>query len=104
MTQAPNTSGATGQRLDKWLWHARLSKTRTLAAAFIESGKVRINRVKVLKPSQTVKPGDVITAVFHGHPRVVKVIGIVERRVGADGVKLLFEEITPSDTAALQAD
>ena len=51
-----------GQRLDKWLWCARLAKTRTLAVALIDAGKVRVNGDARLKPSRLVRAGDVVTA------------------------------------------
>ena len=46
-----------GQRLDKWLYCARLAKTRSGAARLIEEGKVRVNGVRALKPSRLVQPG-----------------------------------------------
>ena len=52
---APAVAGP-GQRLDKWLWFVRVIKTRTQAAGLVTDGKVRINRVRVEKPSQTVRP------------------------------------------------
>ena len=55
-------SGEASQRVDKWLWHARIFKTRTLAASFAGSGKIRLNGERIAKPSQTVTVGDVLTA------------------------------------------
>jgi ribosome-associated heat shock protein Hsp15 len=55
-----------GQRLDKWLWCARLVKTRTLAARLIEAGKIRINGERTLKVSRPVRAGDVVTGVSAG--------------------------------------
>jgi len=49
------------QRLDKWLWHARVVKARTSAAALIEAGHVRINGVREKAPGHAVKAGDVLT-------------------------------------------
>ena len=56
------------QRLDKWLWFARFTKTRTLAAAIVAAGKTRINRVRVDKPAQTVRAGAFIWCAFWGLP------------------------------------
>ena len=53
------------QRLDKWLWYARVAKSRSLAAALIERGRIRVNRVRSQKPSHTIKPGDVITCLLY---------------------------------------
>ena len=64
-----------GQRLDKWLWCARLAKTRTGAARLIEAGKVRVNGDRVLKSSRLVQAGDVVTAAFLGRLAVVRVLG-----------------------------
>jgi ribosome-associated heat shock protein Hsp15 len=44
------------QRIDKWLWFARIVKTRSLAAALVSHGKVRVNRQKIAKPSHPVAP------------------------------------------------
>ena len=83
------------QRLDKWLWHARIIKTRSLAAQFVEQGKFRINREKVLKPAYTVKTGDVITAAIFGRVRVLRVAGFSERRGPAAEAQALYVDITP---------
>ena len=72
-----------GQRLDKWLWCARLAKTRTGAARLIEAGKVRINGDRVLKSSRLVQAGDVVTAAFLGRLAVVRVLA--RRRAAGTG-------------------
>jgi ribosome-associated heat shock protein Hsp15 len=82
------------QRLDKWLWCARVAKTRTQAAALVSSGKVRINRVKTDKPAHGVKIGDVITASVGPRVRVLAVKAIGERRGSADVARTLFEDLT----------
>ena len=56
-------------RLDKWLWHARVVRTRTLAQKLVEAGKVRVNRAKTHPPSQAVRVGDVLTIVLPGAVR-----------------------------------
>ena len=68
------------QRLDKWLWFARIIKSRTLAAQLVEDGKVRVNRARAAKPSQTVRPGDVLTIAIRGHVQVLKVLAPGVRR------------------------
>ncbi len=83
------------QRLDKWLWFARLTRTRTLAARLVEAGKVRVNREKVLKPAHNIKPGDVITAALGGRVRVARVIDTGKRRGPADEARGLYEDLTP---------
>jgi ribosome-associated heat shock protein Hsp15 len=84
-----------GQRLDKWLYCARLAKTRTGAARLIEEGKVRVNGVRALKPSRLVQPGNVVTATPSGRLRVVRVIASAERRGPASAARALYEDLTP---------
>ena len=84
-----------GQRLDKWLWCARLAKTRTGAARLIEAGKIRINGDRVLKSSRLVQAGDVVTAAFLGRLAVVRVLAAVERRGPASLARTLYEDLTP---------
>ena len=83
----------TGQRLDKWLWFARMVKTRTLAAAIVSQGQVRLNKVKVVKPAHEVGPGDVITLAIHGRVRVLKVLAIAARRGPASEAQTLYEDM-----------
>ena len=84
-----------GQRLDKWLWSARLAKTRTGAARLIEARKVRVNGDRTLKPSRLVQAGDVVTLAFLGKLSVVRVLGGVERRGPASLARTLYEDLTP---------
>ncbi len=83
------------QRLDKWLVYARFVKHRSAAAQVIESGSVRVNRLRVLKVSQMVKQQDVLTIAVAGQVRVVKVLAEAERRGAAGLAQLLYEELTP---------
>lgn len=87
--------GGGAQRLDKWLWFARVVKTRTLAATLVLDGKVRVNRVRADKPSQTVRPGDVVTVTAHSRVRVLKVAAAGERRGSPTVAEALYEELTP---------
>ena len=80
------------QRLDKWLWFARVVKTREDAAALVEAGHVRVNSQKSLKPGHGVKQGDVLTIVLHARVRVLRISGLAERRGPADAARLLYEE------------
>jgi ribosome-associated heat shock protein Hsp15 len=90
-----------GPRLDKWLWCARLVKTRTLAARLIEAGKIRINGKRTLKVSRPVRAGDVVTGVSAGAGRlfVVRVAGEAERRGPATVARTLYEDLTPEPPA-----
>lgn len=84
-----------GQRLDKWLWFARIAKSRTLATELVASGKVRVNRTKISKPSRLVRPDDVITAVVHSRVRVLKILALGKRRGPAIEAQALYEDMSP---------
>ena len=84
------------QRLDKWLWHARVVKARTNAAALIEAGRVRINGVREKAPGHAVKTGDVVTIGLDRGVRVLKVVGFAERRGDAPSARVLYEELQDS--------
>jgi ribosome-associated heat shock protein Hsp15 len=83
------------QRLDKWLWFARMLKSRTLAADLVSAGKVRVNGERVTKPSQTVKTGDTLTFVLHERPRVLEVVAGGERRGPAGEAQALYKDLSP---------
>lgn len=83
------------QRLDKWLWHARIIKSRSLAAQLVSQGKFRVNREKILKPAFGVKSGDVITTSLFGKVRVLQIIGFSKRRGAVAEAKALYEDLTP---------
>lgn len=88
------TEGA-GQRLDKWLWFARIAKSRTLAIQLVVSGKVRVNRTKISKPSRLVRADDVITAVVHSRVRVLKILALGKRRGPALEAQSLYDDMSP---------
>ena len=83
------------QRLDKFLWHARVVKARTSAAQLVEKGYVRINGVRETAPGHAVKPGDVLTIALDRNVRVIKVIGFSERRGDATSARVLYEDLQP---------
>ena len=87
------------QRIDKWLWHARVVRTRSSAAALVDEGHVRLNGERVSANSQPVKAGDVITVALDRTVRVMKVIGFAERRGDAEAARLLCEDLTPRPQA-----
>jgi len=82
------------QRLDKWLWFARIVRRRTLAARLIDEGHVRVNAQRVETPAKTVGPGDVLTVALERQVRVLRILAIAPRRGGAADAALLFEEMT----------
>ncbi len=94
-----------GLRLDKWLWQARFFKTRSLAAAVANKGKVRINRMLVTKSHYKVRPGDVLTFAQGYDIRVIRVIALGERRGPAPEARMLYEDIgePPADKELRQS-
>ena len=81
-------------RIDKWLWAVRIYKSRSIATAACDSGRVTIGGQRV-KPSRGIKPGDVITALAGDINRTIKVLALLEDRVGARLVPDYMEDLTP---------
>lgn len=89
-------TGATpGMRLDKWLWHARFFKTRTLAGTVAGGGRIRVNRVPVGKPGHTVRVGDVLTFPQGRHVRVIEIRALSDRRGPAAEAQALYHDLDP---------
>ena len=87
------------QRLDKWLWYARVVKTRTLAAKLVAAGKVRVNRQRVAKPGATIKSGDVLTIAVHERVRVLEMREPGVRRGPPAEAQALFVDLSPESAA-----
>jgi ribosome-associated heat shock protein Hsp15 len=83
------------QRIDKWLWHARVVRTRSAAAALAGSGHVRINGERINLPSRAVRLGDVVTVALDRSVKVLKVTGFAERRGSAEAARALMEDLAP---------
>ena len=82
------------QRIDRWLWHARLVRTRDAAAALAGSGYVRVNGTRVDAPGRMVRSGDVITVALDRQVRVLKIVGFRDRRGPAGTGETLYEDLT----------
>jgi ribosome-associated heat shock protein Hsp15 len=82
------------QRIDKWLWHARVVRTRTAAAGLADGGAVRLNGIRVDAASRAVRIGDVITVALD-RIRVLQVTGFADRRGSAPEAAVLFEDLSP---------
>lgn len=89
----PDAEDRTWQRLDKWLWHARVLKARAACSRLVADGSVRINRQPTDKPHARLRPGDVLTFAASGRVRVVRVLTLGQRRGPAPEARLLYEEI-----------
>ena len=84
-------------RLDKWLWAARVFKTRSLAATACDGGKVDVNAASA-KPARALRPGDTVRVTLpQGRHRVLKVLALGDRRGSAAVARGLFEDLTPPE-------
>jgi ribosome-associated heat shock protein Hsp15 len=81
------------QRIDRWLWHARLVRTRGAAAELAGAGYLRVNGIRIDAPARMVRIGDVITVALERSVRVLKVQGFRERRGPAGSGEALYEEL-----------
>jgi ribosome-associated heat shock protein Hsp15 len=82
------------QRIDRWIWHARVVKTRKLAASLVASGHVRVNGKRVDSPGHVITADDVLTIALPSIVRVLRVIEIADRRGNAKNAKQLYEELS----------
>jgi ribosome-associated heat shock protein Hsp15 len=83
------------QRIDKWLWFARLTKSRTLAQKLATSGGVRVNRERCDSASRRLKVGDVLTIANARGVRVLRVAAHGVRRGPPAEACLLYEDLSP---------
>lgn len=84
-----------GLRIDKWLWHARFFKTRSLATKLVAAGSVRVNATPVKKAAALVRPGDTLTFPKDRHIRVVRIVALGARRGPAPEAQALYEDLSP---------
>lgn len=84
----------TEARIDKWLWSARIFKTRTIAANACKNGRVAVNGVNV-KPSRMVKVDDVVSVRKPPVTFSFKILKAIEQRVGAKLLPEIYENVTP---------
>jgi ribosome-associated heat shock protein Hsp15 len=86
---------ATEVRIDKWLWAVRLYKTRTVAAEACKAGHVKVGG-QTIKPSRDIRLGETIEAKTGEITHTVRVLGLIEQRVGAKLVSQYLEDLTPA--------
>ncbi|WP_057461897.1 RNA-binding S4 domain-containing protein [Pseudovibrio sp. POLY-S9] len=82
-------------RIDKWLWYARITKSRTLAQKLAVSGHVRLNKDKIAAAKTAVKTGDVLTITMPRRLLILKVLKLGTRRGPAPEAQLLYEDMSP---------
>ncbi len=92
MTDAPAKD-----RLDKWLWHARFFKTRSLAASIVAEGGVRVNGTRVTKRATSVAAGDVLTFAQGRVVRVIQIDQLAQRRGPASEAQTLYSDLSPPE-------
>tara|TARA_R110002020_G_scaffold37565_1_gene113413 strand:+ start:393 stop:845 length:453 start_codon:yes stop_codon:yes gene_type:complete len=97
-------TGKGAQRLDKWLFFARVVKSRTLAQKLVLSGGVRLNRDKITNPARQVRPGDTLTISHARSVRVLQVRLPGQRRGPASEAALLYADISPAPDPAAERD
>jgi len=84
------------QRVDRFLWHARLIRTRSLAAKLAASGHVRVNGQRIDAPGRALRIGDVLTVTMPGGVRVLKVLAFAPRRGGSADARRLYDDLSPT--------
>ena len=99
MTDARAGGDAT-LRLDKWLWHARVFRSRSLATKFCLEGRIRIGGRVVEKAHHMVKPGDVLTFAHGRDVRVLKIVALGTRRGPATEARTLYEDLSATPASA----
>jgi ribosome-associated heat shock protein Hsp15 len=83
-------------RLDKWLWCARVFKSRALATRFCAGTGVRINGNPVIKPHHAIRPGDVLTFALGSNIRVVRIRALADRRGPPGAARELYDDLSPT--------
>lgn len=85
-------------RIDVWLWRARFAKSRSLAAALVEKGAIRLthngSQTRVDKPSRSVHVGDTLVFALGGRLTELKVEALGERRGPAEEARALYSDLT----------
>ncbi len=99
-TQYEYENDSCSLRVDKWLWHCRFFKSRSAAARFVASGKVRVNRKPITKPSQALKQGDFLTFVWRDCVIVLRVRALGARRGPPAEARGLYQDLSDAPDLA----
>jgi ribosome-associated heat shock protein Hsp15 len=94
-----NEASQARQRVDKWLWFARIIKSRTLAAKLVTEGRIRVNAVRIETPAKTVGPGDVLTIALEREVKVLRILANGERRGPYSEARLLYVDLNENMSA-----
>lgn len=93
LTSGVALAGPPAMRLDKWLWQARLCRSRAAAASLVGQGAVRVNALRVNKPAALVRVGDGLSFAHGGRIRVLRVLDLGIRRGPAAEARLLYADL-----------
>lgn len=93
--KAAPKAAPSAMRVDKWLWHARFFKTRTLATKLAAAGNIRINGQKQTRAAANIRIGDVITFPLNAHIRVIEIVALSTRRGPAPEAQALYIDRDP---------
>jgi ribosome-associated heat shock protein Hsp15 len=88
-----NQTAPDRQRLDKWLWFARMARTRTAAAQLVVDGHVRVNSQRIVQPAKGVRPGDVLTIALERDVRLLRVAALGARRGPYEEARRLYDDL-----------
>lgn len=97
MTDAPESLPPASLRIDKWMFHARFCKTRSLAAKQVSEGGLRVDGTRISKPSRMVSPGDTLTFVQGDAIRIIRIKALGTRRGPAPEAQALYEDLAPPE-------
>lgn len=89
-------AGEGSQRIDKWLFFARVVKSRSLGAKLAQSGRVRRNGQKLEQASDSVRSGDTLTITMERRILVYRVLLSGTRRGPAEEAQMLYEDMSPA--------
>lgn len=81
------------ERADKWLFQARFFKSRSLAAALVSNGGLRVNGQHATKPAQDLRVGDVLTFAQGNRIRLIRITALAERRGPASEARELYDDL-----------
>lgn len=91
-------------RIDLWLWHARFFRTRSLAAAAVAAGQVRVDGNRVTRPARPVRPGDTLTFAQGNRIRLIRVEAMAYRRGPAEEAAALFTDLDAAPATSAPID
>lgn len=93
MTKEPQIQ--TSQRIDKWLWHARFFKTRSIAQKQVVTGKIRVDREKISSPSRKILIGNVLTITRDRDIKIIEILGLADKRGPFSQAQHLYNDLSP---------